>query len=853
MFWRRAQPTEHHVDFSGHFERTAFAVGDYAVANTYNGTVIQHFAAGTAPRPTRRPSPQSRPPRDPVELLGREAELELVDAMLRSASAVVLHGASGVGKTVLLKHVAANIRDSWPDGVLYANVGAQQLEDVLQWLFTVFWDTGEVVYAPGSLGVGEYLADVQALVVLDDIDLDSADVERLLGGARGSGFVLGAAQPRSAGTQCRLGGLDTAAAARLFARVLGRAVSEVQRPDVDAFVARVEGLPGFVVTGAQLVRDGVCTPRDLRDEAGVVLARRRLLALPAEQQELLGLLAELAPAPITGDRLAADAEGRFEGLRAAGLVERHSPRYTLTGAIDATAARALPHMGSPEFLRHLAAEAERVGAHDAPTVVAALAWGQRDGQDQEVLRAARALAPSMMKAGCTGAWQTVAEFGLAAARRLERLTDEALFLHEQGTRLGCLGEHDDARTALTRARDIRRRLGDDDAAAVSDHNLRQLFGDPGGNDTDGSNRGGGGDGGRRPPGLPVVAVLALVGVALLVVVVLATRGGSERIVTIPAPIASTAPKIVITSPADGAIYQLGTRIRARYSCTNARQCRGDVNTGVPVNGRPGTHPFTVRATGADGAQVASTATYTVKPGVASKSVTIVITSPADGATYQSGTRIRARYSCTNARQCRGDVRVGVPVNGRPGTHVFTVRASSVDGARVAGTATYTVKPGVPSEGPKIVITSPAHGATYDSGTAILADYQCTNARSCAGNVKAGEAINSDPGSHSFTVRATGSDGPPVDRTVTYTVTSAPSDPLEVEASAIVSKAGFVSLAYGCSGGTAPLRCTATLDGEPAEPGATVGCGRHAVVVRVTDAVGAEQKRQFNLNGGDCRR
>jgi hypothetical protein len=68
-------------------ERTAFAVWDYAVANTYNGTVIQHFAADTAPRPTRRPPPERRPPRDPVELLGRGTELERIDAALRSALA----------------------------------------------------------------------------------------------------------------------------------------------------------------------------------------------------------------------------------------------------------------------------------------------------------------------------------------------------------------------------------------------------------------------------------------------------------------------------------------------------------------------------------------------------------------------------------------------------------------------------------------------------------------------------------------------------------------------------------------------------------------------------------------------
>ena len=132
MFGRPAQPASREVDFSGHFERSAFAIGDHAIANTYNGTVIQQFAAGTAPRPTRRPPPQNRSPRDPVDLLGRSSELGRIDEALRSGSAHAVHGSPGVGKTALLKHVAGRAGDGWPDGVVYANVGRQPLEDVLQ-------------------------------------------------------------------------------------------------------------------------------------------------------------------------------------------------------------------------------------------------------------------------------------------------------------------------------------------------------------------------------------------------------------------------------------------------------------------------------------------------------------------------------------------------------------------------------------------------------------------------------------------------------------------------------------------------------------------------------------------------
>ena len=797
MFWqRKAAPQQ--VDFSGHFERTAFAIGDHAVANTYNGTVVQQFAPGTAPRPTRRPPPQRRPPRDPVELLGREAELQRTDAALRSASAIAFHGSPGAGKTALLKHVARDGGDGWPDGVLYRNVGAQPLEDVLQWLFTVFWDTGAVVYAPGALGVGEYLAAMRALVVLDDVDLKTADVERLLDGAPACAFAIGAAQPRLPERSHALGGLGPAAARGVFARVLGRDPEGAEQPAVDAFVAAVGGLPGYVVTGAELVRDGVCGAGDLVEQAGRVLARRRVLALSAPQQELLGLLAELAPAPVPAERLGTDAQQRFEALREAGLVERHSPRYTLAGSLDAELVRDLPHMGAAELLRRLATDAESIGADDAPAAVAALEWGRRAGEDEEVLRAARALAPAMVRSGRTGAWAAVATLGLEAARRTGRRADEALFLHEQGSRLGCLGD-DSAYEPLIRARDIRRELGDEEALAVTEHNLRELFGEPGGPVAEGDDPGGPGDGGWRPP-LGLFAAFAAL--ALIVVIALVARGGDDLVnqtlttETVPGAQDQAPPQIALTRPRDGDSFPAGARVVAAYRCGDREGptpvCRGTVRSGAAIDTTEGEHEFRVEARDRTGNLTSIGVTYRAEKGAA-PAPEIVITSPADGRTYEAGSRIRARYRCTNPSACVGGVKVGEPVNGRPGTHDFTVRATGADGTPVKETVIYTV-----------------------------------------------EEENVDA-------------PPPV---------TAPADPLEVDAKAVRRTSGDgllstpivdVVVEYTCSGGTPPRDCTATLDDKPVDSGTRIGCGDHNVVVRAADVAGQVETGTFVINGPNCRR
>lgn len=235
----RTRPRSDEIDFSGHFERSNFVVGDHAVANTYNGTVIQRIAPGSGPRPRRLASPRDRRPRDPVELLGRVDELDRIERALDAGTAIELHGPSGVGKTALLKHAALDASGRWPDGVLYERAGEQKLEDVLQWLFEVFWHC-EVVFAPGPSRIGEYLRGIKALVVLDDVQLERTDAERLLEAARDAVFVLASEQPAMQEHSYPVGGLDGESAHRLLERVIGRPLTQDERAAGDRFIATAE-------------------------------------------------------------------------------------------------------------------------------------------------------------------------------------------------------------------------------------------------------------------------------------------------------------------------------------------------------------------------------------------------------------------------------------------------------------------------------------------------------------------------------------------------------------------------------------------------------------------------------------
>jgi hypothetical protein len=77
--------------------------------------------------------------------------------------------------------------------------------------------------------------------------------------------------------------------------------------------------------------------------------------------------------------------------------------------------------------------------------------------------------------------------------------------------------------------------------------------------------------------------------------------------------------------------------------------------------------------------------------------------------------------------------------------------------------------------PTITLTAPTNGAVYSAGQTVLANYSCADADSgiaavngCVGTVASGSAIDTSPGTHTFTVTATDAVGNITMRTVTYT-------------------------------------------------------------------------------------
>jgi hypothetical protein len=165
-----------------------------------------------------------------------------------------------------------------------------------------------------------------------------------------------------------------------------------------------------------------------------------------------------------------------------------------------------------------------------------------------------------------------------------------------------------------------------------------------------------------------------------------------------------------------------------------------------------------------------------------KSPSVQIHSPADGQTFALGQHVVTSFSCAEGTDGPGlsacadgsgaQAPSGVLDTSRLGTFSYNVSATSKDGETGTASITYTV-----AAAPSASISSPASGAAYVLGQAVMVNYSCQDGasgpgiRSCAGTLPDGSSLDtSTPGQHSFTVTATSQDGQSTADTVSYRVT-----------------------------------------------------------------------------------
>ncbi|WP_213002438.1 ATP-binding protein [Winogradskya consettensis] len=132
-------------------------------------------------------------PSDVAGFTGRQTALTEVLTAIEDASATVITGTAGVGKTTLAVHAAHHIADRFPDGQLYLDLRGYSSdptispEEALPLLLQSLGVPVDRVPPQFALQIGLYrslLATRRVLVVLDNV-IDTIDVRPLLPGGRG--------------------------------------------------------------------------------------------------------------------------------------------------------------------------------------------------------------------------------------------------------------------------------------------------------------------------------------------------------------------------------------------------------------------------------------------------------------------------------------------------------------------------------------------------------------------------------------------------------------------------------------------------------------------------------------------
>jgi hypothetical protein len=155
------------------------------------------------------------------------------------------------------------------------------------------------------------------------------------------------------------------------------------------------------------------------------------------------------------------------------------------------------------------------------------------------------------------------------------------------------------------------------------------------------------------------------------------------------------PKATVDAPADGAVYPLGADVIVGYSCDDGpggsgiAGCFGSLPSGAPLpTDEPGTFTFTVDAYDYASNHGSATVSYTVAD---LTPPTIVIASPAEGASFRLGELVTPSYRCDDNIDGARVTCKATPIDTTTyGTHTFRVDARDSAGNASFATRTYSV-------------------------------------------------------------------------------------------------------------------------------------------------------------------
>jgi len=420
-----------------------------------------------------------------ADLLDRtEPSAQLLEAIAKRAPCE-LSGEEGIGKSALLRVISRQVDVStFTSGVVYLEQQGRDVDDLLQFLFTIFYDAPSG-FKPVGGRLLRYLQDINALIIVDDLTLSREDADRLRNSAPNCTFVVADERAEmTEGPTVRLAGLPETEGLSLLERRLKRSFSTEERNSAHDIWASVGGNPLHLIQAAALVIDGQTTLTALADKlhsgGASQLGTEAVAASTADEKQMLATLAALGDSPVAEAHLAAiasqpNAAAQLRALAGRGLVQSHSPSFTAVGNVT----EALPGGdGSATLERVVDWASAAASRHDlvsaAPLIQHAIASAAEAQRWPDVTVLCRAVETELAASGQWGAWRWVLNQSLRAADNEGSVSDQGWALHQLGTRSLGLEDFAHARDMLTQALKVRRAAGDAEGAAATEHNLASL-------------------------------------------------------------------------------------------------------------------------------------------------------------------------------------------------------------------------------------------------------------------------------------------------------------------------------------------------------------------------------------------
>jgi hypothetical protein len=478
------------------------AVGPYgAIASTNN----------EAPSPIKLPKPLTPP--EPQGFLDRSNELAKINAMIENKQMVIVYGPDGVGKSYLLRKAAnSEAASALPDGVVWIDSidgggKALSLDDIAQRAFDALHASRLKVDATSA---PQYLAKVQALVILDGVSLSRDMLRRLSDIFQNSpvlialpGPLIDSSEPR----RIKLEGLPRAEAIELLATKSEKQVDKDNREHFDGICELLADAPLAIVTVANVMENRPLTPSDAfkildsmepepgeQIQAGINRAYRLVDSkLNDAEQLVLHTAAALPGKSIDPNMLVAilsKIAGKLigekqqwgvviENLKKRGLLHANSPRLRIDPGFRPLALADTDETTvQDQLIAELRHDAMQEKMHDwhycedeLGNILGAIQWATEHERWNDVIELGRAIDPYVMLHGLWDAWSTTLTQILQAARSVDDEPNKAWALHQLGSHALVIGQTAHANKLLYQALVLRRALGDTSGMARTRHNL----------------------------------------------------------------------------------------------------------------------------------------------------------------------------------------------------------------------------------------------------------------------------------------------------------------------------------------------------------------------------------------------